>query len=72
MSKPIYYYGMRLRGYSPMCQPGSGLIGTANGMQYKFAAQGRRYHDILAYDRELSIDELDDYELDYLGVDFHD
>ena len=26
-----------------------------------------RYHDVLVYDRQLTDQELEDYELDYLG-----
>ena len=28
---------------------------------------GRRYHDILIYERKLTDEELRDYELDFLG-----
>lgn len=51
-----YRYGMRLRGYAPMCQP-KGVIRREDD------ATGR-YHDILVYDRELTDKELRDYELD--------
>ena len=51
-----YRYGMRLRGFSPGCQPKTGLIGCEDG--------GKRYHDILVYKRPLTAQELADYELD--------
>lgn len=51
-----YYYGMRLRGFSPGCQPMKGLVERLDGFG--------RYHDILVYDRPLAQEELDDYELD--------
>ena len=59
MSKE-YRYGMRLRGFSPGCQPKEGLIGCEDG--------GRKYHDIVVYSRPLSDRELDDYELDDLNT----
>lgn len=55
-----YKYGMRLRGFSIGCQPKDGLIKREDD------ASGR-YYDILVYDRELSEQELEDYELDCLG-----
>ena len=56
----MYKYGMRLRGFSPACQPMAGLVrreGDPTG----------RYHDILIYDRPLNGHEQDTFELDYLG-----
>lgn len=55
-----YRYGMRLRGFSIGCQPKEGLIRREDD------ASGR-YYDILAYDRRLTEQELEDYDLDYLG-----
>ena len=55
-----YVYGMRLRGFSPGCQPMSGLLGREDD-------PSGRYHDVIAYDRKLSDKEVNDYELDYLG-----
>ena len=55
-----YLYGMRLRGFSPGCQPREGLVG------YKEDITGK-YYDLLVYDRELDDEELRSYELDYLG-----
>lgn len=57
-----YRYGMRLRGFSPMCQPMDGLKDVKddkNGV----------YYNILAYDRELTPRETEEYELTYLGKD---
>ena len=56
----VYKYGMRLRGFSPGCQPMSGLLFTADD-------ESGRYHDLLVYDRKLTDKELSDYELDYIG-----
>lgn len=50
-------YGMRLRGFSPGCQPMKGLLRREDYIL-------EEYYDILVYDRELDQDELDDYELD--------
>lgn len=55
-----FRYGMRLRGFSPGCQPKEGFIERQDDTTGK-------YHDILVYDRPLSDKELADYELDYLG-----
>ena len=54
-----YRYGMRLRGFSPGCQPKAGLIGCEDG--------GKKYHDILVYKRPLTAKELEEYELDDLN-----
>lgn len=54
-----YRYGMRLRGFSPGCQPMAGLFGCEDG--------GKKYHDILVYKRPLTAKEIEDYELDDLN-----
>lgn len=51
-----FRYGMRLRGFSIGCQPMRGLIRREDD-------NTGRYHDILVYDRRLSADEIDSYEL---------
>lgn len=55
----LYMYGMRLRGFSIGCQPMKGLIKRMDDLT-------GRYHDILIYDRELTEQEIQDYELDRL------
>lgn len=50
-------YGMRLRGFAPMCQPKEGLIRREDD-------PSGRYYDILVYDRELTDEEVVNYELD--------
>lgn len=55
-----YRYGMRLRGYAPLCQPKEGLLRREDD------ASGE-YYDILVYDRQLTQDEIRNYELDDLG-----
>lgn len=52
----LYKYGMRLRGFAPGCQPMDGLAGKMK--------ESGKYHDILLYYRELTDEEVRDYELD--------
>lgn len=54
-----YLYGMRLRGFAPMCQPKKGFIECREGVG--------RYHNIIVYNRILSNKEMREYELDFLG-----
>lgn len=56
-----YRYGMRLRGFSPGCQPKDGLL-------YVERSDDRRYYDVLVYNRKLSEKEVENFELDYLSV----
>ena len=52
-------YGMRLRGFSPGAQPKEVLRREDDPTG--------KYHDIIVYDRQLSADEIADYELDELN-----
>lgn len=54
----MYKYGMKYRGFSPMCQPMNGLVEVLDD-EY--------YHNILIYDRMLTSEETKSYELDYIG-----
>lgn len=56
----VYTYGMRLRGFSPGCQPKEGFVERRDDIS-------GLYYDVLVYDRKLTKKELDDYELDYIG-----
>ena len=56
----MFLYGMRLRGFSPSCQPKDGLVERQNDVTGK-------YYDILVYNRELTTEELKNYELDFIG-----
>jgi len=56
-----YSYGMRCRGFSIGCQPKKGFLMVADDNAF------RQYHDLLVYDRRLTEQECEDYELDYLG-----
>ena len=55
----LYKYGMRLRGFSPLCQPMEGLCIARDG--------DNKYYNYLYYERNLTDKEIEDYELDYLG-----
>ena len=52
-----YLYGMRLRGFSIGCQPMDGLVERQDD-------ESGLFHDILVYNRELTKQEREDYELD--------
>ena len=54
-----YKYGMRLRGFAPLCQPRQGFIKRIDDYTGK-------YHDIIIYNRRLTDKELADYELDFI------
>ena len=54
-----YTYGMRLRGFSLGCRPMNGFIRREDD-------PSGRYYDLLVYDRELTDEELDDYELNFI------
>lgn len=58
-----FVYGMRLRGFSPGCQPMDGLVERLDPMD----AMGRRYYDLIAYSRQLTDKEVNGYDLDYIG-----
>ena len=74
MDEIRYYYGMRLRGFAPGAQQKAGLIGRVEDNHTAFSADRfREYHDVIMYNRELTPDELDGYDLDYLGAELtHD
>lgn len=55
----MWVYGMRLRGFAPMCQPKEGFVRREDDTT-------GRYHDLLVYNRELSFKEMVDYELDFV------
>ena len=57
-----YRYGMRLRGFSPGCQPKEGFLNREDSTD-------SRYYDVLMYNRKLTDKEVADYELDMLSGD---
>lgn len=59
---PEYRYGMRLRGFSPGCQPKDGFLEREDDLSGK-------YYDVLVYNRKLLDQEIRHYSLDYLGME---
>lgn len=59
----LYKYGMRLRGFAPMCQPMPGLAVAEDG--------DNKYYNYLYYERKLTNKEVEDYELDFIGEEWH-
>lgn len=57
-----YVYGMRLRGFSLGAFPKEGFIEQRDSDKFK-------YYDYLVYDRNLTLDELRLYELDFIRVE---
>lgn len=55
-----YRYGMKYRGFSIGCQPRNGFLERSDDPT-------GRYYDILAYDRQLTDEEIKNYELDFIG-----
>lgn len=55
----MYKYGMRLRGFAPLCQPMKGL--TTN-----LEDKTGKYWDLLLYNRRLTPKEVTEYELDFI------
>lgn len=58
----IYLYGMRNRGFSIGCQPMDGLVGLSS-------MERSEYYDVIMYARKLDNKEMQDFELDYLGME---
>ena len=56
-----YRYGMRSRGFAPLCQPMDGFVRREDSIY-------PRYYDILVYDHKLTERELRDYQLDDLTL----
>lgn len=56
-----YFYGMRLRGFSPGAQP--------KGVIERLDDPTGKYYDILVYDRRLTDAEIRDYELDIVEAE---
>lgn len=62
VAEPRYLYGMRSRGFAPACQPMDGLVERRDSLD-------NRYYDLLVYNMPLSEKKIEEYELDYLGLD---
>lgn len=61
----IYKYGMKLRECGPGCQP-KGFTKCENS---KENSKDEDYYSYIWYERELSDDEIKQFDLDYLGID---
>ena len=57
-----YVYGMRLRGFSPGCQPKDGFLDRRDD-------QNGRYWDLLVYSEKLSQKDEKNYDLDFIGME---
>lgn len=62
----MYKYGMRLRPFGIGCQPKDGYIYRE---PYEGFKHSDKYWDVIFYNRELSEKEMEDYELDFVGVE---
>ena len=62
MGETSYIYGMRLRGFSPGCQPMTGFL------ECRIDPKGK-YHDLLVYNRMLTKEEKQNFELDFVGTE---
>ena len=61
-----YFYGMRLRGFSPGCQPMEGFV-------KRLDSNVPAYHDIIVYNKPISEDDVRHYSLTPLyGIDYSD
>lgn len=61
MTTVFHAYGMRLRGFSPGCQPKDGFV-------RRLDSEDKKYYDVLIYNRLLTGEEIRDYDLDYIGL----
>lgn len=62
----MYKYGMRLRPFGIGCQPMDGYIYRE---PYEGFKHSDKYWDVIFYNRGLSEKEMEDYELDFVGVE---
>jgi hypothetical protein len=64
MIQAKHKYGMKLRGFSLGTQPKEGFLERRDPEDWEKG----RYYDILYYDRLLTQEECDNYDLKYLGA----
>lgn len=57
-----YYYGMKLRGFSPGCQPMEGFVRREDDWTGK-------YWDILVYDHRLTSADCEHYDLEFISME---
>ena len=60
-----YIYGMKYRGFAPMCQPMDGLIMWSDSPE-DWVDDPQRYYCVLFYNHRLSDKEVSDYELEFV------
>lgn len=58
----VFYYGMRLRGFSPGCQPMDGFVERQDDWTGK-------YWDVLVYDRQLDKADCEQYDLEFIAAE---
>lgn len=58
----VFYYGMRLRGFSPGCQPMTGLLERTDDWTGD-------YWDVLVYDHELTKADCEQYDLEFIAAE---
>ena len=59
----LYWYGMRLRGYSPGAQPKDGIMFWTDD---SYTCMDGKYHSVIAYDHALTDREISDYDLNFI------
>ena len=59
MNNMEFRYGMRSRGFAPLCQPMNGLLRREDDTT-------GRYYDVLVYNRKLGDKEIRDFQFDEL------
>lgn len=64
----MYKYGMRLRPFGIGCQPMDGYLYREPYEGFKCFKYSDKYWDVIVYNRELNEKEMEDYELDFVGV----
>lgn len=57
-----YVYGMRMRGFSIGCQPKEGFIERRD-------SPAENFYDIIVYSRLLTEQEVEEYELTFIGIE---
>ena len=68
MKQGLYFYGMRLRGFSIGTYPIDGFLRCEHMSMFKdkYNIDTSKYYDVLVYDKELSEQDLLDYEFDLI------
>lgn len=59
----MYYYGMTYRPAGIGCQPMEGLIAILD-------PETEAFYDVVAYNRRLTDEEINAYELEFIGMEY--